>query len=117
MHDARFRSTHSSATGMARRLTRKLRTNVVRPILADGARFLGGQRWSLEGDDSCFGCYLSLLSIADDLANIEVELRGKLLSDGADVVNNWIAGHGYSSINSSGVQITGHANPFCIQIA
>ena len=77
------------------------------PLLDRGSRLLGGQRRSLKGDDSCLGCCLAPLRIRDDLANIEIELRGKLLSDGANLVNNRIAEHGYSSISSSGVQIGG----------
>ena len=102
---------------MGRRLPADLRTNATRPIPVGCIRLLGEQGCSLIGDDSCFGCYLAPLSIGDDQTNIEFELRGKLLSDGANLVDNRIAEHGYSSINSSGVQITGHANPFCVQIA
>ena len=42
-------------------------------------------------------------------AKIVVELLGVFLADASDFVNNGIGRHDYSSISSSGVQITGHS--------
>lgn len=56
------------------------------------------------------GMFLFLLAqIGDHCAKIETESLGVRMPDSADFINNWVVLHGYSSMSSSGVQITGQA--------
>lgn len=51
---------------------------------------------------------LPLTQIGGNSVQIIVELFGMLLANRSNFIDNWIGDHAQSSINSSGVQITGH---------
>jgi hypothetical protein len=52
-----------------------------------------------------------LLERAHDRVDVVAVPLGERLADGAHFLSDSIPGHGYSSINSSGVQITGGTKP------
>lgn len=62
-----------------------------------------------KGNEAVRVLLLMLPQVGCHRAQIVAKLFGILLSDASDFINDGVVLHGYSSINSSGVQITGQA--------
>ncbi len=65
--------------------------------------------FGVEGNEAV-GMQLFLpAQISNDCPNVKIEPLGIGVSNSTDFINDWIVLHSYSSISSSGVQITGQA--------
>jgi len=71
--------------------------------------FLAPDRFRIERNKTVGMLLFPLAQIGDHCAKIETEPFGVGMPDSADFINNWVVLHDYSSMSSSGVQITGQA--------